>query len=169
MLERVCTQTSLMLQSLYFPPVIFQEQIDMSDPLSFESSNGERVYYVYPRLKPFLNSKKIKAEVFSDKAGISRNTLSKVFSGLYVTDEIIDKCVVAMRSLVRDEFDFDAEKMAAQGFYKKTDVLSFIGNRPYPEVAKILGIEKYMLDWIVAGKKVSEEFHRKLMAAQGRT
>lgn len=138
---------------------MFEEKNTMSESLAFTNSNGIRVYYVFPRLKPFLASKKMKAETFSDKAGISRNTLSKIFSGLYVSDEMIEACAKAAESLFKGEFDFAKEKMAAQGNYEKKDVLAFVGNRPYEEAAEALGIEKYMLEWIIAEKKVSAEFN----------
>lgn len=138
---------------------MFEEKNTMSESLAFTNSNGTRVYYVFPRLKPFLASKKMKAETFADKAGISRNTLSKIFSGLYVSDEMIEACAKAAESLFKGEFDFAKEKMAAQGNYEKKDVLAFIGNRPYEEAAEELGIDKYMLEWLMQEKKVSEDFN----------
>ncbi len=125
--------------------------------LEFKATNGSPIHYVYPRLKTFLKSKKVKAETFSDKASISRNTLSKIFSGIYVTDEVIEKCATAAKTLFGDEFVFENERMPAQGTFVQSILTSYIGNQPYDEVAGKLGIPKYLLQWIVDEKKISEE------------
>ncbi len=124
------------------------------------------VYYVYPRLLSFMNFERIKVDALADSAGISANTVSKIRSGQYVTDTMIDRCADAIRTLSKNVFDFDKEKMAAQGFYNPKDVKAFIGNKPVKEAADMLGIDKYMLEWIVAGKPVSEDFHLKYVKSR---
>lgn len=140
----------------------FQENNAMTDSLSFSKTNGE-VYYVYPRMTSFMDAEDITVAALAEKAGISQNTVSKIRSGLSVGDKMINACKTALKSLGKD-FDFEKEKMSAQGHYDQQAVKNYIGNRPWQEAAKELGIEKYMLEWIRSEKKVSEEFHKKYIA-----
>lgn len=138
----------------------------MNDSITLTSAKGDRVYYVYPRLMSFMDAEKIKVESLAEKARVSANTVSKIRSGIYVTDKMLDACATALKALTKNSFDFEAEKMAAQVFYSQQAVKAFIGNRPQEEAAKELGIKKYMLQWILAEKKVSEEFHKKYIASK---
>jgi transcriptional regulator with XRE-family HTH domain len=105
--------------------------------------------------------------MISEKTGISANTVSKFRSGERVADATAVALKAGINSIKLDEvFDFDAEKMAAQGYYKQEDVKKFINNRPYEEAAKELGIEKYMLEWILKEKMVSIEFNKKYVAGR---
>lgn len=141
---------------------MLQETQIMTDCLNFSQTNGD-VYYVYPRIVSYMTSEKIKVEALAKAAGISANTVSKIRSGLYVGEEMIDACSKGMKSLGKT-FNFEKEQMEAQGHYSQADVKAFIGNRPWQAAAKELGIEKHMLEWIMQEKKVSAEFHKKHIA-----
>lgn len=138
----------------------------MTTSATLTSDRGERVYYVYPRLMSFMKDEGIDVKTLAEKAGISENTISKLRSGLYVSDSMRDACATALKALTKNSFNFESEKMAAQVFYNQQAVKAFIGNRPQEEAAKELGIQKYMLQWILAEKKVSEEFHNKYIASK---
>lgn len=138
---------------------MLQETTIMTDCLNFSQTNGD-VYYVYPRIVSYMASEKIKVEALAKAAGISANTVSKIRSGLYVGENMIEACSKGMKAIGKT-FIFEKEQMEAQGHYSQADVKAFIGNRPWQAAAKELGIEKCMLEWIMQEKKVSSEFHNK--------
>jgi transcriptional regulator with XRE-family HTH domain len=128
------------------------------------NKNTDEVYYVYPRLMSCMKSERVTVAELAAKAAISVTTVSKIRSGEQVGQEMIDACKVALKSLAKGIFDFEQEKMSAQLHYNQKDVKAYIGNRPKSEAAESLGIETYMLEWIFAEKKVSEDFHKKYIA-----